>query len=67
MENWHGKALGDKAAKAIEEIKAHIKNEGPHGLSPQPVIDDAPDISLKAKLIEPPNYELGQKVREVLS
>ncbi|XP_046840258.1 transketolase-like [Xenia sp. Carnegie-2017] len=62
LENWHGKALGDKAAKAIEEIKAHIKNQGPHGLSPQPVIDDAPDVSLKAKLIEPPNYELGQKI-----
>ena len=61
-ENWHGKALGDKAAKAIEEIKSRIQNHGAHGLGPQPVTDDAPSVSLNAKLNEPPNYTLGQKV-----
>ena len=61
-ENWHGKALGDKAAKAIEEIKSRIQNDGPHGLGPQPVTDDAPSVCFNAKLNEPPNYTLGQKV-----
>lgn len=62
-ENWHGKALGDKAAKAIEEIKARIQNQGEHGLKPQPVTNDAPSVCFNAKLSEPPNYTLGQKVR----
>ena len=61
-ENWHGKALGDKASKAIEEIKARIQNDGPHGLKPQPVTDDAPAVCFNAKLNEPPNYTLGQKI-----
>lgn len=61
-ENWHGKALGDKADKIIEEINARIQSQGAHGLGPQPVVDDAPSVCFNAKLNEPPNYTLGQKV-----
>lgn len=61
-ENWHGKALGDKAASIIDEINSRIQNQGAHGLGPQPVVDDAPAITCTVKLSEPPNYTLGQKI-----
>ena len=61
-ENWHGKALGDKAASVIAEIKSRIQHKGDHGLGPQPVISDAPAITCSVKLSEPPNYTKGQKV-----
>lgn len=34
----------------------------PHGLGPQPVTDTVPSVSLDAKLSEPPNYKIGDKV-----
>lgn len=61
-ENWHGKALGDKAASVIAEIKSRIQHKGDHGLGPQPVISDAPAITCSVKLSEPPNYTKGQKI-----
>lgn len=66
QENWHGKALGDKAGSIIDEINARIQNKGNHGLGPQPVVDDAPAVTLSVKLSEPPNYTLGQKVRYII-
>ena len=63
LENFHGKPLGAKSAATIEAIRALIKNEGPHGLVPQSVVDDCPDVDLSnMKLSCPPDYTLGQKV-----
>lgn len=63
LENWHGKALGDKAESAIKACEDRIVNKGPHGLKPTPFNDDAPKFELPTvKLSEPPNYKLGDKV-----
>jgi len=62
-ENWHGKPLGAKAQAALDAIKPLIKNPGPHGLSPQPIVHDAPKVEFpQVKLSEPPNYKLGDKI-----
>ena len=46
--------------KACED---KIVNKGPHGVSPKPIVDDAPKFDLPTvKLSEPPNYKLGNKV-----
>ena len=62
MENFHGKALGDKGKAAVELLKKSMSNSGPHDLRPQPVTDTVPAVELDAKLSEPPNYKVGQKV-----
>lgn len=62
MENFHGKALGDKGKAAVELLKKSMSNSGPHDLRPQPVTDTVPAVELDAKLSEPPNYKIGQKV-----
>ena len=64
MENYHGKALGDKGKAAVEKLKEGLSNVR-HNLGPQPVVDDAPDVNLSPgtiKLSEPPSYKIGQKV-----
>lgn len=39
-------------------------NQGPHGLKPLSVVDDAPHFTLpKVQLSEAPNYKLGEKVK----
>lgn len=62
LENFHGKALGDKGKAAVELLKKSMSNSGPHDLRPQPVTDTVPAVELDAKLSEPPNYKIGQKV-----
>ncbi|XP_072181825.1 transketolase-like protein 2 isoform X2 [Diadema setosum] len=61
LENWHGKALGDKAEIALEAISKLITNKGPHGITP-PSSAPLADNDLTVSLNEPPNYELGVKV-----
>ncbi|XP_071497384.1 transketolase-like isoform X1 [Diadema antillarum] len=61
LENWHGKALGDKAEIALETISKLITNKGPHGITP-PSSAPLADNDLTVSLNEPPNYELGAKV-----
>jgi transketolase len=61
--DWHGKPLGPKADEALAAVKARIKNPGPHGIKPLPIVDDAPAVDLsKVRLCEPPNYKLGEKI-----
>ena len=62
MENYHGKALGDKGKEAVELIKSSLSSDTLSGLGPQPVVDDAPSVDLSVKLSEPPNYAIGEKV-----
>ena len=62
LENYHGKALGDKGKAAVELIKSSLSSDTLNGLGPQPVVDDAPSVDLSVKLSEPPNYTIGEKV-----
>lgn len=64
MENYHGKALGDKGKAAVEKLKEGLSNEK-HNLGPQPVVDDALAVDLSPgtiKLSELPSYKIGDKV-----
>jgi transketolase len=65
QDNWHGKPLGDKADKAIEQITSLIKNPDHHKIVPQSPVKDAPVLNVdftKISLSEPPAYKLGEKV-----
>ena len=63
QENWHGKPLGKNSAAALEAVKKAIVNPGPHGITPQPFVDDCPKVEFpEVKLSEPPNYEKGATV-----
>ena len=64
LENWHGKPLGKQSGPALKAVKALITDNGPHGLFPRPVKDDAPKVAFpKVELCEPPKYTMGEKVR----
>ncbi|KAK0162921.1 hypothetical protein PV327_006650 [Microctonus hyperodae] len=64
LENWHGKALGNKADEVIAHLTSLIKNNGPLALHPQkPLVDDAPAVNItNIKLDTPPNYKLGEQI-----
>ncbi|XP_073229015.1 transketolase-like protein 2 [Porites lutea] len=64
LDNFHGKALGDKGRAAVEILKKTITFNGPNSLGPQPVIDDnVTTIDLSdVKLSSPPSYTVGEKV-----
>ena len=64
LENWHGKALGNKADEVIKHLSSMIKNSGPLGLHPQkPLVDDAPVVDItNIRLDSPPKYKLGEEV-----
>lgn len=63
QENWHGKPLGKNSAAALEAVNKAIVNPGPHGITPQPFVDDCPKVEFpEVKLSEPPNYNKGDKV-----
>uniref|UniRef100_T1J4F3 transketolase n=1 Tax=Strigamia maritima TaxID=126957 RepID=T1J4F3_STRMM len=63
-DNWHGKALGDKADKIIKLLENSMKNQGVNKIIPQkPLVDDAPKIDItNIKLSEPPSYKLGEMI-----
>ncbi len=55
--------MGAKAQVALDALKALTDPDKPHGLTPLSVIDDAPKVAFPVvKLVEPPNYKLGDKV-----
>jgi len=62
LDGYHGKALGDKGKKAVEEIKALIADETFPLRPPSVIDDDAPKVDLTVKLSEPPNYKKEDKV-----
>ena len=52
-----------KAQLALDAVTAMIKNQGPHGLKPLGVVDDALHFSVPTiSLSEPPKYTMGEKV-----
>lgn len=66
LENFHGKALGDKGVKAIEEIEKLLSSEK-DVLKPKPAVEDAPKVVTPepVALSEAPSYAVGQKVKEL--
>ena len=67
LDNWHGKPLGKMSGPALEAVKKLITQPGPHGLSPLPIVDDAPKVVFpKVTLSKPPKYEMGQKVGKLV-
>jgi len=62
-EEWHGKALGDKAGPVLEYLQTLIKNKGPIQLIPSKPVVEVPPANIKnVKLSSPPNYKLGEEV-----
>ncbi|KAH7639969.1 hypothetical protein DERF_014051 [Dermatophagoides farinae] len=59
--NWHGKPLGDKAEAIIAQIQSRISTPKTT-LKPESPIVNVPDVDLSVRLVEPPNYTIGQKV-----
>merc|ERR1719228_1778811 len=59
--NWHGKALGDKAAGAVAHVQSLIKNPGasPSAIA-SPVLDCPPSNIQGITLSSPPAYSMGQ-------
>merc|ERR1719184_280934 len=61
--NWHGKALGDKAANVVKHVESLIKNPSvkPSNI-PAPIMD-SPTVDITGmSLSEPPAYKLGDKL-----
>jgi len=61
--NWHGKALGDKAANVVKHVESLIKNPSvkPSNI-PAPIMD-SPTVDITGmSLSEPPDYKLGDKL-----
>ena len=65
LEGYHGKALGDKGKKAVEEIKGLMANETVSLRPPSVIEDDAPAVDLTVKLSGPPDYKKGDKVGRI--
>lgn len=63
QDNWHGKALGDKADEAIQALKDTMSNEGPHGLLPRSPEKKVPKVDISnIKLSDPPTYKPKEQV-----
>lgn len=64
LENWHGKALGDKSAGVIQHLESQIKNKNPAKFNPEKsLLEDAPPVDISnIKLSSPPNYKPGDSV-----
>lgn len=62
LENWHGKALGDKGKGFIEDPANSRTTAGSHQITP-PANDVAPNDNSPITLSEPPSYKLGEKVK----
>ncbi|XP_017874633.1 PREDICTED: transketolase-like protein 2 [Drosophila arizonae] len=64
LDNWHGKALGAKAACVIKSLQSQIVNPNVK-LTPKKMCKGslAPEVDItNIKLCAPPNYKLGDKV-----
>jgi hypothetical protein len=58
--DWHGKALGQKAADFLDRVS---KLEDPDVPAPQEPVEDAPVLEdEEIKMEQPPSYSVGEKV-----
>lgn len=63
LENWHGKALGDKSEAQVKHLQSLIKNPSSEPIKPlAPLTTVAPVNITNVHLSEPPSYTLGQQV-----
>lgn len=63
LDNWHGKALGDKAKSAVQVLRENLLGGGDHGLTPMSPEVKAPVINVNnIQLSTPPAYKLGEQV-----
>merc|ERR550519_1186686 len=61
--NWHGKALGDKAASVVAHVESLITNPAVTPTSIAPPVMDCPAVNIRGvALSEPPSYTMGQKL-----
>lgn len=63
-DQWHGKALGDKADKIMQTLQDSIKNSKPVTITPEPYAkaELQPVTHGKVLLSDRPEYELGKQV-----
>jgi len=60
--NWHGKALGDKAASVVKHVESLIKNPAVKPSNIHEPILDSPNVDITGvSLSDPPAYKLGDK------
>lgn len=63
QDNWHGKALGDRADDAVKALTDQLANKGHHGITPPVPDSKAPVINTtNITLSESPAYTMGQLV-----
>lgn len=63
LDNWHGKALGDKSEAQVKHLQSLIKNPSAEPIKPlAPLATVAPVNITNVHLSEPPSYTLGQQV-----
>lgn len=63
LDNWHGKALGDKSEAQVKHLQSLIKNPSSEPIKPlAPLATVAPVNITNVHLSEPPSYTLGQQV-----
>lgn len=63
LENWHGKALGDKSEAQVKHLQSLIKDPSAEHIKPlAPLSTVAPVNISNVHLSEPPSYTLGQQV-----
>jgi len=61
--NWHGKALGDKAASVVSHVESLITNPAVTPTSILAPVLDCPTVNIRGiALSEPPSYTIGQKL-----
>jgi len=61
--NWHGKALGDKAASVVKHVESLIKNPAVKPSNISAPILDSPNVDISGvSLSDPPAYKLGDKL-----
>ena len=65
QDNWHGKPFGAKSKEVKNAIKALIKNNGSHGITPSSPTGKLTECERleDVTLSSPPNYDAEQKVR----
>ncbi|XP_075230347.1 transketolase-like protein 2 isoform X3 [Lycorma delicatula] len=64
LEDWHGKALGDKSQIVLQHLESQLKNKGPIQVHPEKaLVDDAPKVDISnIKLSSPPSYKPGDTI-----
>jgi transketolase len=60
LDNWHGKALGDKTAAVVDHLKGLLKNAKP--IAPKTPGDRLAGLKPATIKLDPPAYKKGDKI-----